>query len=274
MSAPLPIFSTGAALGQGGVFTAEKAGAAAKAGRKHGARSLCDLVKAAGLKQVHVADDRCANLFALHKALKEIGCALHFGLKLIVCDDIADKSEASLKNESKVIVWMAGDGSADYQALINLYSIAATEGFYYQPRIDWKTICAHWQKDLLISLPFYSSFIARNLLSFAAIVPQLPAPPLALIEVGQRLPDDALLTDRVLDYVAGTEGAEAELVKSVYYQDREAAKAFLVWQCILNRGATWDKPGQDGMCSREFCWSAHQELAGIPIPYDICGVRS
>lgn len=247
----VPLFSSGAALREGGTFTAEKPGAAAKAGRKHGPRSLCDLAKSAGLKQLHVVDDRFANYFALHKGLKEAGCALAFGLKVVVCDSMADKSEASLKNESKVVVWMAGDGSADYRALINLYSLAAKDGFYYVPRLDWATLKANWHDSLLLSLPFYSSFLARNTTTFASIVPDLPAQPLLLREDGQEGPEDVLLNDAVDRYAAAT-GAPVQKVRSVYYPDRKGAKAFQVWRAILGR-KTYDVPNDDATSS-EFAW--------------------
>lgn len=255
----VPLFSTAASLQQGGIFTTEKAGAAAKAGRKHGPLSICDVAKREGLKQLHVVDDRFANFMAAHKNLKEVGCQLVFGLKVLVVDDMADKSEASFKNESKVVIWLNGDGSADYEALINLSSRAAQDGFYYVPRLDWKTLCAHWHKDLILSLPFYSSFLARNTLTFASIVPQLPAQPWVLREVDQQLPVDGLIDDAIDRYVATTK-ASVHLVKSIYYDRRADAKAFLSWRCMLNRGATWDKPNQDGMHSREFCVEAWQEL--------------
>jgi DNA polymerase III alpha subunit len=259
----IPLFSTAASLKDGGIWTVEKAGAAKKAGRKHGPTSLCDLAKIEGLTQVHLVDDRFANMFAAQKALKDVGCALVFGLKVIVCDDMADKSEASFRNESKVVIWMAGDGSADYQALINLYTLAAQQGFYYVPRLDWKTLCAHWHPSLLLSLPFYSSFLARNTLTFASIVPQLPAQPLVLWEVAQDLPFDGLLYDAVERYVQTT-GAEVQRVKSVYYRRREDAKAFQVWRAILSR-TTYDVPN-DEMTSSEFCWDAYRELvASAPL---------
>lgn len=256
----VPLFSSGASLKQGAIFTAEKPGAAAKAGRKHGPKSLCDLAKEEGLTQMHVVDDRFANYFALNKGMKEIKCQLCFGLKLLVCDSITDKSEASLKNESNVVIWMNGDGSEDYRALINLYTIAATEGFYYVPRIDWKTLKANWHKDLILSLPFYSSFLAKNALSFASIVPDLPAGPFWVFrEVDQRLPFDELLDDAVDRYVAGTPGAEVHRVKSVYYQYRRQAKAHLIWRCILGR-TTYDKPNMDHHSSREFSLEAFKDL--------------
>lgn len=259
----VPLFSSACSLSQGGIFTVEKAGAAAKAGRKYGPTSLCDLAKTEGLTQLHLVDDRFVNFMAAEKSLKAVNCALTFGLKVVVCDDMTDKSEASFKNESKVVIWMAGDGSADYRALINLYTLAAQDGFYYVPRLDWKTLCKHWHKDLLLSLPFYSSFLARNTLTFASIVPALPAEPLVFIEVGQNLPFDGLLQGAVDRYVANT-GVPVQRVKSVYYRAREDSKQFVVWRAILKR-TSWEEPKMDWMWSREFCWTAYKELMSAPV---------
>ncbi len=254
----VPLFSTAASLKNGGIFTAEKAEAAEKAGRHHGPVSLCDLAIEEGLKQIHVVDDRFANFFALQKNLKDIGCQLCFGLRVAVCDDMADKSEASLKTQSNVVIWMNGDGSNDYETLIGLYTVAAQEGFYYVPRLDWKMLCGAWEDDLILSLPFYSSFLARNTLTFASIVPQLPVEkPWVLREVDQQVATDFLIDEAITRYVETT-GAPVHLVKSIYYRSRADAKAFQVWRAILGH-ATFDKPN-DGFTSREFCWEAYQEL--------------
>lgn len=258
----IPLFSSAGSLREGGIFAVEKAGTAAKAGRNLGPVNLCDLAKTEGLKQLHLVDDRPVNFMTAQKTLKDVGCQLVFGLKLTVCDDIADKSEASLKNESKVVVWMAGDGSADYRALINLYSLAAQDGFYYVPRLDWKTLAANWHDDLILALPFYSSFLAKNTLTFASIVPTLPAAPLVLREVGQNLPFDGLLDDAVDRYAAAT-GAAIQRVKSIYYNRRVDAKSFVVWRAILKR-ASWEMPNMEWMWSREFAYEAWKELAAEP----------
>ncbi len=254
-----PLFSTSASRSQGGIFTVEKAGETAKAKRTRGPVSLCDLAKRDKLTHLHLVESNWVNFMNAHKNLKEVGCNLSFGLKLVVCEDIADKSEASFKTESNVVIWLAGDGSTDYQRLIKLFTIAANDGFYHVPRIDWKTLCIGWGDDLLLSLPFYSSFLAKNTLTFASIVPQLPAMPLVMREVGQNLAVDSLLDDAVDVYVEKT-GAEVQSVKSLYYLNRTDAKAWLNWRCILTRGASFDVPNLDGCTSREFSYESWKEL--------------
>lgn len=261
----IPLFSTSASLKQGSIFTVEKAGTMEKAGRTKAPISLCDLAKAEGLSRLHLVESNFVSFMTAYKNLKEVGCDLSFGLKLVVCADMADKSDASTKTESKIVVFMR-DGSA-YKPLIQLYSRAATEGFYYVPRIDWRTLCALWHPSLLLALPFYSSFLAQNTTTFSSIVPQLPqAEHLVFREVGQDLPMDPLIAAAVDTYLKETPGATEQRVKSVYCATRAHCKPFMVWKCILNRhrGSTWDKPNLDQFTSREFCWQGFKELAAKP----------
>lgn len=252
----IPLFHTSASLKEGGIFTVEKAGAAAKAGRVRGPVSLCDLAKSEGMKRMHIVASNWADFMSGYKNLKDIGCDLAFGLKVVICDDMAVKDEASWKSESKVVLFMRTDKA--YHALINLYTKAATDGFYWVPRLDWKTLRYMWSDELILALPFYSSFLAKNTLTFAAIAPDLPAKPLLLREVGQQMPFDGLLNESVDRYAAAT-GAEVQLVKSIYYKRREDSKAWQVWQAILRR-ASYDSPQMDHCCSREFSYEAWKEL--------------
>lgn len=256
----VPLFSTSQSLGDGGIFTVEKAGAAEKLGRKYGPVSLCDLAKQNDLKRIHIVETKLGSFMEAEKNLRSIGCAMHFGFKVVVCDDMNDKSEASLKTESNVIIWPAVDTETVYERFIGIASKAATDGFYYRPRIDWKTIKAMWSDDLLISLPFYSSFLAKNSLTFATISPDLPCKPLVHREVGQFLPFDCVINNSIDRYVSST-GAEVQNVKTVYYKRRRDSKQFQVYRCDMN-GTKWDKPNMDHMSSSEFSWESYCELTG------------
>ena len=259
----IPLFHSSSSGKQGGIFTFEEAGAAAKAGHVKGPVSLCDLAKAEGLKQLHLAASKFTDFMVAQKNLKKVGCDLVFGLKLVVCDDMAAKNDASLKTESRVVIFIrddaGGHGVGGYDVLKNIYTKAATDGFYYVPRIDWKTLKYLWSDRLILCLPFYSSFLAKNALTFAAMAPELPCVPVLLRERGQGMPFDDVLEGAVARYAKAT-GAVVEDVKSIYYKTRKDAKSYLVWRCSLNR-STYDKPNLDHFGSKEFCYESFKELA-------------
>lgn len=253
-----PLFSTSTSLKEGGIFTLEKAGDRERTKRKHGPISLCDLAKDEKMDQITLVESNFVNFMNAAKNLGDAKVQFRFGLRVVMCEDMTDKSEASLKTQSKLILFMRN--SEAYKPLIKLFTKASTEGFYYVPRLDWKALKEMWSDDIILTLPFYSSFLAKNTLTFASIAPDLPAKPLLLKEIAQDLPFDSILEEAVNRYVAAN-GCEIESVKSIYYKNRDDAKKWLIWRCILDRGSTWDKPNQDHCTSKEFCYEAWKELS-------------
>ena len=75
--------------------------------------------------------------------------------------DINFKDKSSDYLESKCILFCKN--KAGYERLLDISSTASTEGFYYVPRIDYKSLDKFWDdKDLLYAVPFYDSFIHKN----------------------------------------------------------------------------------------------------------------
>jgi DNA polymerase III alpha subunit len=251
-----PLFSTSASLKEGGIFVIDKAGAAADAKHSKGPVNLVDLAKEEKLPFITLVESNFVNFMSAYKNLTKIGCQFRFGLRLVVCEDLNNKTDESFKTESKIIIFLQDDKA--YKNLINIYTKASTDGFYYIPRIDWKTLKEFWSDGLILALPFYSSFLARNLLSFSSIMPELPANPVLLKEIGQELPFDGLI-NKSLEKYSESNKSTIENVKSIYYKNRDHAKSFLIYRAILGR-KTWDKPNMDGMSSREFCWESYKEL--------------
>ncbi len=250
----IPLFSTSASTKQGGIFTLEKPNS--NVTRKFAPISLVNLAKEEKLKEITLVESNFINFMVAHKNLSEIDCQFKFGLKLVVCEDINNKSEDSFKTESKVVVFLKSDKG--YKNLIKIFTKAATDGFYYIPRIDWKNLKELFSENLILALPYYSSFLARNTLTFSSIAPDLPTAPIILKEINQEIPFDYIL-DEVIDKYSKSNNYKIENVKSIYYKNRIDAKKFLIWRCILER-KIWDKPNMDSMCSREFSWEAYKEL--------------
>jgi DNA polymerase III alpha subunit len=253
------LFSSSASRKEGGIFTIDKAGAAADMKHFKGPINLVDLAKEEKLSQITLVESNFINFLMARKYFDKIDCQFRFGLKLIVCNNIEDKSEESFKSESKIVIFLKDDSA--YQKLINIFTKAANDGFYYVPRIDWKYLNENWSDNLILGLPFYSSFIAKNLLTFASIMPIIPSNPLILKEIDQQLPFDDLINDAV-DQYAKSNNYEIENVKSIYYKNRDDAKKFLIYRCILERNS-WDVPNMDAMCSKEFSYESYKELISV-----------
>lgn len=181
---------------------------------------------------------------------------LIYGVKLCVCADITDKTEASLKTESNVIIFIRS--SQGYSDLIRLYNRAWTDGFYYQGRTDWRALKALWTDNLALALPTYSSFIFKNQMTFSNIVPDLPARPTVFREMDSGLPF-APIVDRAITSFAEANGLTVQPVKSIYYAGPEDYDSYTVFRAIGNR-SEFGRPNVDHMCSDSFSFKDYLRL--------------
>jgi DNA polymerase III alpha subunit len=221
--------------------------------------SICDIAKRDSLKQVVLVDEKIDGFIEAYKNLTKAGAQLIYGIKLCVCADESAKDDASLKTESNVIIFIRG--TQGYSDLIRIYNRAWTDGFYYRGRTSWPTLRAFWTENLALALPTYSSFVARNLLSFSTIVPDMPVTPTLFREVDSRLPFEQIV-NQAIDAYAAASGAPVQLTKSIYYEDSARDfDAYVTFRAIGNR-SEFARPNVDHLCSDRFSYSAYRELVG------------
>lgn len=264
MSDITPLFSSCYSGAGSSLLTLEEPGKA----KPGNALSIFDLSTEAGLKEVIVCEDKIDGFIQAYKVASKLGVKLCFGLKMVVCADMNQKDDASLSTESKIIVF-AREGSPNsqgipkgYSDLIRICSRAATEGFYYQSRIDWKTLKEYWTENLLLALPFFSSFIARNTMTFNSVVPDLPvAHPWVFKEVNSGLPF-AFLIDKAVDLYAKEAKVPAHQLmktKSIYYRARADLKPLVVMKAQHAR-TTFVKPNINHCGSAEFSLESYKDI--------------
>ncbi len=249
----LPIFSSHYSQSAQSCLTLEERG------KSKGPKSIVDLAIDAGLKEVYLVDDKIDGFIEAYKNLSKEKIDLRFGLKLTICADANDKSDESIKTESKVIVFIRN--TKGYSDLIRISNYAWTTGFYYTGRIDWKTLKEKWTDNLLLALPFFSSFAAVNTLTFASIVPDLPSKPTIFREIDSVLPFASLI-DEALDVFNKDKQYPEQKVKSIYYATRADFKAYMVYRCIAER-STFSKPEIDHLASDHFSFEDWRKHAGV-----------
>ncbi len=260
---PLPLFTTMYSYGQCNLTVEE-------AGKTHTGNpaSIVDLALEAGLKQVTIVDERMDDLPEAQKNLSKAGIQLVFGLKLTVVPDMADKTPASRTNESSIIVFMKDAApskgiSPSYLDLIKLHNRAWTVGRFDKGRIDWKMLCELWTPNLVLALPFFSSFISRNLLTMASIVPQLPCAPWVFKEVDSQIPFSPLI-EQAIDQYAQTNQVSIQSVKSIYYPTQASFKDYTIFRASRTRSkgksGTYSAPNVDNLCSDQFSFEAWRKL--------------
>lgn len=216
--------------------------------------SIFSIAKKHGLSELFVVDEAITGFFEALPVSKELGIPLYFGWKVAVVEDATNKKEESLSTESKVIIWITNDDA--YYKLVKYYTVAGTDNFYYHKRLDWKTLREMWDKDFQLSIPFYSSFSARNATKYGHVA--LPnfgdiRPFIHLEE--HDLPFDGLLRRKILNWNKEYNFPILETFTSNYY--READRMAALTNRLVQDGGTWEKPEQSHWSGRfdfEYFW--------------------
>ena len=216
--------------------------------------SICAIAKKHSLKEVFLIDSSFSGFIEAYENLSEIDVQLRFGVKLVVCDDINKKDDGSRVNESKLIVFLKNSNA--YKDAIKIYSKAATDGFYYYPRIDWNHLKALWTENLLLAFPFYDSFLHNNLLTYkCSIVPDWGQIKPAFFVCEHSLPFDGLIKDAVNEYTRQN-GLEVIKGHNVYYYSSSDYSSYVVFRCINNR-STLNKPDLEFFTSSDFSFESY-----------------
>ena len=216
--------------------------------------SVFDIAKESGMEEVYLVEDSMAGFLEAYTNAKEVGVKLIFGLRLTFCPNHSDKSEEGRANSFKNIIFIKNEKG--YKDLIKIYTCAAQDGFYYEPRMDFETLKSMWTEDLLLGIPFYDSFLYNNKYTNSQCIPDFSfTEPVFFIEDNDALLDESL-TDAVINFCK--DKYEIVKSKSIYYKKKEDFSAYLTHRCI-NKRTSLDKPNFDGMCSNEFCYESYEE---------------
>ena len=214
--------------------------------------SIIQICKENKMKELYLVEDNMSSFLEAYSNCRKNNIKLNYGLRISVTELMSDKSEESRTKSSKIILFFKN--KKGYQQLTKLYSIAAKEGFYYEPRLDYETISKNWTEDLILCIPFYDSFIFNNTLKNSLCVPQFDfTKPIFFIEDND-LPFDSLIKQKALSF-AEKNDLKIYKVQSVFYKERKDFKAYLTFRCINNR-TVLNKPNLDHMSSNEFCFES------------------
>ena len=225
-----------------------------------GPSSIVSICKENGIKKCVGISKNFSTFIDAWKNLNAIGTELIWGIEFIMCDDTTVRTDESRLNEHKVIIMMKNkDGYGD---LLKIYTACHTnpDNKYYIQRFDFKQLRPLWTDNLIMALPFFDSFIAKNLLSHgSAIVPDLSfTSPIIFREVGSDLPF-AHLIDSALDKYNKDGRLEEIKTKTIYYKNRADFRAYSVYRCIMNK-EVHSKPNMEHFGSQEFCFESYKEL--------------
>ena len=223
--------------------------------------SVFDIVKENDLKEIVLIEDSLIGFLQAQKMAKELGVQLIFGVSFDVCEDASDAEaiKESKCNHRVVIFPKNGDGCRD---LNKIYTESKTN---YNNHLDMGILKSLWNEDnLSLAVPFYDSFIFRNLTSFNSCVLSFSFTKPTFFTEENGLPFDGMVLDAVKQYCDANK-FETQQVQSIFYKNKDDFSAYLTYKLICSRGSfasrqsSLEKPNFDHLGSDQFCWESYQE---------------
>jgi DNA polymerase-3 subunit alpha len=216
--------------------------------------SIIQIAKQNKLKEIFLVEDNMSSFLEAYTNTRKNDIKLNYGLRISITESINDKTEESKQKTSKIIIFFRN--KKGYETLTKLFSIAAKNGFYYEPRLDYETLNKNSSEDLLVAIPFYDSFIFNNTLRNYICIPQFKLKPVAFAEEND-LPFDKIIEEKIKKYIKEND-IDIFKTKSIYYNKRKDFKSYLTFRCINNRSIL-NKPEIEHMSSNEFCFESFLE---------------
>lgn len=214
---------------------------------REGPDNLIEIVVNQGLKRVFLVEDSLAGFIPIYKELLKHKIDMCFGWRVSIVEDVLSEEP---QPESKIIIFARNEKG--WKKLIKLGTYAQTTGKLKEPRLDYKKLHELYDDNLVIVIPFYDSFIHKNLMTKNACVPDFRGLPLFFFKESNDVIFDGLIQDGIANF-----GGKTIEAKSVYYRNREDAEIFqarkLMERKTYGSGSNVESPNLDFFMSDEFC---------------------
>ncbi|MDO8610075.1 MAG: hypothetical protein Q7R95_05975 [bacterium] len=216
--------------------------------------TLSSIVKNYKLEKVLVIDDTFFAFPELYKNVNKL-CEVIFGLDFVVCKDAKDKSEQSLKTESKISILMRNSGG--YEDLLKIHNLIYTnqDYFYYRNRSDWGLIKNNITENLLLLLPPFDNFIHKNLLYDSICVPDFGKIKPIITYANMELPWGEVLNENIKNYALNNKYDLMKVHPISYYRNSDV-KGFQNKRSVEERGVFSD-PHLQYFCSDKFSFEEY-----------------
>ena len=191
--------------------------------------------------EVVLVEDSMSGFRAAKKLSEATGKELRFGLRL----------ETQDQSESSKLIFFAKDANG-VDSLRRIYTKAFTDGGGVY-KLNKKDL-----NGLQVAVPFYDSYIYKNLFNFGVHDVNLDGLNPWYFEEQNGHPFDFIISRSIRRL-----GVQPIKAKSIYYENKEDYPAFCFYKAVCNRApgrpATWEKPNLEHFCSDEFCYESYSD---------------
>lgn len=250
----IPIFKTHYSIGKSILSIAAEGSS-----ESSGPDSIIDIAKENGIKDLFLVEDSFMGFLEAKSACEKSGINFVFAISLNVCDNLKEIQEGE-KNTPSYKINLFAKSSSGCQILYKIYTESNCN---HNGLIDLELLKKYWNaNDVSMAIPFYDSFIFKNLFSFDIFCPNFSYfNPVFFIEE-KSLPHDSFLKDSVESYAKNNE-FQIQQVHTIYYKNRDDFDAFLSYKLICSRSSyggfksSLEKPNLDHMSSDQFSFESY-----------------
>ena len=187
-----------------------------KAAKNH-KQSIAALCLKHDIKQPIVVDSKMTGVMELYQNFPPLGLNPIFGWQCRFIHDL----NAENSDWHKVIVFIRNNQG--YRDLIKLHNRTNIDNGGFVTPEDLKK---YWTENLKLAIPFYDSYLFKNILYGTACSHEFGDIPHVFFYEKNGLPFDTLVASQIT--------GDKILVKSVYYENEDDFKTWLVYRCCLN----------------------------------------
>lgn len=251
----LPIFTTDYSVGGQSILTVDTLKNKDISLKDDEPNSILAIAETFDIKQTVLVENSFTGYWQAYKNFESIGREFLFGWKIAVATDASLKDDASELTESNIIIFLKNSDS--YYKIVKWATKANCENSYKIPRLDWNDLAELYDEEYFdIAVPFYSSFISRNLLKYEAIcTPKWGKIKPILLLQKQGLPFDELLKEATIKYAKASK-FETMNAHQCYYLRENDVEAWQTFRCIQNRSVL-NKPEFPHQCSNLFAYESY-----------------
>tara|TARA_B110000305_G_C19390836_1_gene614778 strand:- start:370 stop:1146 length:777 start_codon:yes stop_codon:yes gene_type:complete len=252
----IPIFKTHYSIGKSILSIAPES-----TSQSSGPDSVIDIAKENNIKDLFLVEDSFMGFLEAKSACEASGINFIFAISLNICENLSDINEGD-KNIPSHKVNLFSKSSEGCKILYKIYTEYNCK---HNGVIDLLLLKKYWNAShLSMAIPFYDSFIFKNLFSFDIFCPNFSYfDPVFFIEE-KGLPHDYFLANAINAYTESNNFKTQE-THSIYYKNRKDFDAFVSYKLICSRGSygsfrsSLEKPNLDHMSSNEFSFESYLE---------------
>lgn len=219
--------------------------------KKYNNDSIIDICIENKIEKPFVVESKITGFMEMNKNFQKSDLKPRFGLTRFFITDLSEDNKA---NWHKITVFCKN--TQGYKDLIRLHNYAnLNHRGYILPEVLKK----FWTENLKLVIPFYDSYIHRNIMYGTTCMPEFSGIPHNFFFERNELPFDDLIEARL-------PAQDKVLVKSIFYKNKEDFATWQTYRCALNlnvkgRKRTLDAPNFEHCHSKEFCFESFKEYA-------------